>query len=69
MALRIYLTGRVGLELDGEPVLDERHLRGKQGRLAFVYLACERTRPVPRDELAEVIWPGCGFSSNNRSWK
>ena len=57
MSIRIYLTGRVGIERNSEPVLQERQLRGKQGRLAFAYLVCERTRPVSRDELASVIWP------------
>ncbi len=58
MSVRIYLTGRIGVERDGKAVLEERQLRGKQGRLALAYLVCQRTRPVSRDELADVIWPG-----------
>ena len=55
--LRIYLTGRVGVEADGELVVQERQFRGRQERVAFAYLVCERGRPVTRDELAEVLWP------------
>jgi SARP family transcriptional regulator, regulator of embCAB operon len=52
---RIYLTGRVTLE--NESVLvDERDLAGRQGRLAFVYLAAGRDRTATRDELISVIW-------------
>ena len=57
MSIRIYLTGRVAIEVIGKVVVDERGLRGKQGRLLFAYLVCERTRPVSREELATVIWP------------
>ena len=55
--IRIYLAGRVAVEVDGKVVIDERQLRGKQGRLLFTYLMCERTRPVSREELAAVLWP------------
>lgn len=58
MDVRIYLAGRVGLEFKGELVLDERQFRGRQARLAFAYLVCERARSVSREELAAVIWPG-----------
>lgn len=57
MAVRVYLTGRVALEVDGTVALHERQFRGKQGRLAFVYLVCERARTVSREELAAVLWP------------
>jgi DNA-binding SARP family transcriptional activator len=43
------------LEL-GERLLDERRLPGRQGRRALVYLAFERARPVPHDELADAVW-------------
>ena len=56
MPLRIYLTGRVCIE-SGALLLDERRFASRQGRLAFAYLVCERGRPVPRDELANVVWP------------
>ena len=57
MSIRIYLTGRLALELDGNVVVGEREFRGKQGRLIFAYLVWERTRTVSREELATVIWP------------
>jgi DNA-binding SARP family transcriptional activator/basic membrane lipoprotein Med (substrate-binding protein (PBP1-ABC) superfamily) len=37
-------------------VLEERHFPGRQGRLVFACLVTEHGRPVPRDELAEVLW-------------
>lgn len=55
MPLRIYLTGRIEIERDGV-LVDARRFPGRQGRRAFAYLACERGRPAPRDELAEAIW-------------
>lgn len=57
MGVRIYLTARVAMEVEGEVVLDERQFRGRQGRVAFAYLAFERARPVTRDELVAVLWP------------
>ena len=53
--LRVFLTGRVAAEANGR-VVDERRLPGRQGRLLFVYLVAARSRPVPRDELADAIW-------------
>ena len=58
MGTRIYLTGRVCLEVDGDIVAEERQFRGRQGRLVFGYLALNRTRPVTREELARIVWPG-----------
>ena len=57
MIVRLYLTGRICVEVDGTVVVDERQFRGRQGRLAFAYLATERSRPIPREELANVLWP------------
>ncbi len=37
--------------------IDQQAFPGQQGRLAFAYLVCERSRPVSRAELAEVLWP------------
>lgn len=53
--LRIYLIGRVMIESDDE-ALESSAFPGRQGRLAFVYLAAAPRR-VERDQLAEVIWP------------
>ena len=57
VGIRIYLTGRVGMEANGQVVVNQTQIRGKQGRLAFAYLVHERTRTVPKEELATVIWP------------
>ena len=54
--MRIYLTGRVAVEL-GEKLVEERELAGRQGRLAFAFLASERHRPITKDELIAVVWP------------
>jgi DNA-binding SARP family transcriptional activator len=53
-ALRIYLTGRVGLERDAW--VDQDALGGRQGRLAFLLLVTERHRPLPVDTCAEALW-------------
>ncbi len=57
MALRITLIDRVSLGWDGGS-LDDRGFPGRQGRLAFAYLVVNRHRRAPRDEVAEVLWPG-----------
>lgn len=56
MIPRIYLTGQVSLEC-GDRLVTEGALPGRQGRLAFVFLVANRSRPVGRDELVDVIWP------------
>ncbi len=43
------------MRIEGRRVEDE--LPGRQGRLAFAYLATSRSRPVPRDELVDALWP------------
>jgi len=65
MGLRIYVTGWVAVEVDGRVVIDERQFRGKQGRLLFVYLVSERSRPVAKEELASVLWP----DEQSESWE
>src|SRR5580765_7589424 len=55
LRLKVSVTGRVAVETDGA-VIDEAQLGGRQGRLLFAYLVAERSRPVPRDELADAIW-------------
>lgn len=58
MSIRIHLTGRVGVVVGSELVIPERQFRDRQGRRAFAYLVCRRSHPVPRAELAELIWAG-----------
>lgn len=53
--LKVFLAGRIAVEAEGA-VIDERHFPGRQGRLLFAYLVAEQGRPVPRDELADVLW-------------
>lgn len=43
------------MEADGTR-LDEQRFPGRQGRIVFAYLALQKGRPVPRDEVAEVLW-------------
>jgi len=57
---RIQLCGRLVARLEGRRV--ESGLPGRQGRLAFAFLAVHRSRPVPRDELAAALWDGPGAS-------
>jgi DNA-binding SARP family transcriptional activator len=56
LAARIQLCGRLVVRIGGRRV--EHELPGRQGRLAFAYLAANRLRPIPRSELAEAVWPG-----------
>jgi DNA-binding SARP family transcriptional activator len=53
---RIYLTGAVAIE-HGETLVRERQFPGRQGRVAFVFLAINRHRSVHREELMGAIWP------------
>jgi DNA-binding SARP family transcriptional activator len=52
---RVYLTGRLLVEHGGRTVC-ERELAGRQGRLAFVYLAAHRARAISRSELTAALW-------------
>jgi DNA-binding SARP family transcriptional activator/tetratricopeptide (TPR) repeat protein len=54
--LRVQLCGGVSVEIDGRRLPDAL-LGGRQGRLLLAYLVCERHRSVPREELAELLWP------------
>lgn len=55
-SVRIQLTGRVMVE-SPDAVINERLLYGSQARLLFALLVVERDRPVPREELADALWP------------
>ena len=49
------MTERLAVEANGA-TLDEQRFPGRQGRILFAYLAAQQGRPVPRDELAELLW-------------
>lgn len=55
-AVRIYLAGRLSLEVDGCRI-DQGAFPGQQGRVAFALLVMERSRPVSRAELVDALWP------------
>ena len=57
MTPRIYLTGSVAIE-HGDQLVRERNFPGRQGRVAFVFLALYRHRAVHREELMGALWPG-----------
>jgi DNA-binding SARP family transcriptional activator/tetratricopeptide (TPR) repeat protein len=54
--LELRFCGGVEVRVDGR-VLPDALVGGRQGRLVLAYLACERSRPVRREELAELLWP------------
>ena len=56
MIPRIYLTGAVAIE-HGEHLIREKGFPGRQGRIAFAFLAVHRHRSISRDELVSAIWP------------
>ena len=49
------MTDRLAVEANGTR-LDEQRFPGRQGRILFAYLAAQKGRPVPRDELADLLW-------------
>lgn len=53
--VHVTLAGRVSITSNGAEVEDDR-FPGRQGRLVFAYLAAQHGRPVPRDELADLLW-------------
>lgn len=57
---RIQLCGRLVARIDGQRI--ESALPGRQGRVAFAYLAANRYRPVTREELAGALWLAPGAS-------
>ena len=52
--MEVRLLGRLTIDVDGKRADDAR--LGDLGRKAFAYLVLERRRPIPRDELADVLW-------------
>jgi SARP family transcriptional regulator, regulator of embCAB operon len=57
VTLRLYLAGNVAIE-NGDVLVPERRLPGRQGRLTLAVLAWERDRAIPLEELADVVWDG-----------
>jgi len=55
--LRIHLAGAIRLQ-NGEVLVSETRLPGRQGRLAFAMLVAERERALSKEELAEELWDG-----------
>lgn len=54
--LRIYLSGRISIEADGE-LFGPHRFPAQQGRAAFAVLVGERSTLLSRSVLAEVLWP------------
>ena len=54
-ATRIQLCGMLAVEVEDRRC--EGELPGRQGRVLFIYLVVNRTRPVTRRELLDVLWP------------
>lgn len=63
---RIYLAGQLGIERDDLFLNDWRPV-GRQGRLAFAFLAAEHWRSIPRDELIDELWPDAPPPSSDRA--
>jgi hypothetical protein len=59
-AIAVGCLGTLRLSADGAE-LPWRPVR--RGRAVFQYLLAHRERPVARDELADVFWPGSGASA------
>lgn len=53
--IRIQLCGPIVVSIDGSRM--ERRLPGRQGRLLFAFLVCERGHWVNRESLMEALWP------------
>jgi DNA-binding SARP family transcriptional activator len=56
MLTRIQICGGVVVRVGDRRI--EGDLPGRQGQLLLVFLAANRHRAVPRDELIEALWPG-----------
>jgi DNA-binding SARP family transcriptional activator len=56
MLTRIQICGGVVVRVGDRRI--DGDLPGRQGQLLLVYLAANRHRAVPRDELIEALWPG-----------
>jgi SARP family transcriptional regulator, regulator of embCAB operon len=63
---RIYLAGQVSIEHD-QLVLNDWRSVGRQGRLAFAFLAAEHWRSISREELIEELWADDPPPSSDRA--
>ena len=54
--LEVRVCGGVEVEADRR-VLPDALFGGRQGRIVFAFLVCERHRAVRREELADLLWP------------
>jgi DNA-binding SARP family transcriptional activator len=61
LSLQAHLLGRFEVQLDGVAVPT---WAGGLGRSILKYLLANRSRPVTRDQLVEVIWPDASPSSS-----
>lgn len=52
---RVQLCGRLVVRHGDDRI--EGRLPSRQGRLLFAYLTLNRSRPTPRGELVEALWP------------
>src|SRR4051794_26946248 len=55
---RIQVCGPIIVELDGRRIEDA--LPSRQGRLLFAYLVINRSRPTPRSQIVDALWPTGG---------
>jgi DNA-binding SARP family transcriptional activator len=53
--MRIYVTGRVAVEHRRGTAL-ESEFPSRQARVLWTALVCERARPLPREEISEILW-------------
>ena len=63
--IRVPLTGRLGVEVDGA-VADTAALR-PLGSLALAFLVTERSRPVTREEALATVQAGLGSTAFERA--
>src|SRR5262249_35636899 len=55
--VRVQLCGRMCVQGDDGVRIDSSAFPGRQGRIVFAYLV-STPQPVPRDVLADLLWPG-----------
>ena len=63
--VRVYLTGGLRIECAGT-VVDHRAFDFHHAQLALAYLICERSRPVDRAEISDLLAQSAGSSVRRR---